>query len=346
MSLSIRALLHNYAAAANRTFTHDRMNTVGASEIGKCIRQVSFAKIGAPIDRGYVDSYGARLRGVIIEDHYVVPGLRTTLPKGVELLYAGADQTTLVDGYLSATPDGLLVGVERDCLAWLGVPDIGSDCLVVEFKSIDPRVDLGVEKPEHSFQTQVQMGLLRAATQHQPNYALISYVDASFLDRIDEFAVKFDPAIYETAQRRAHLVMAETDPLHFLAEGKLAGGRECKYCPWASHCADISVAGMPPRERVELGENAEAELRGLRDAERVIAAQVEADSILHRQAQEEIKAFLKEVGTRHYNGDGWSVSWQSVKGRVSLDREAIADAGIDLEPFETPGRPGERLIVR
>ena len=58
--------------------------------------------------------------------------------------------------------------------------DIGADCLLLECKSIDPRVKLDAPKPEHRYQVIVQLGVVRETTEFQPRYAIISYIDASF----------------------------------------------------------------------------------------------------------------------------------------------------------------------
>ncbi|MEI6986543.1 MAG: hypothetical protein WCK65_10470 [Rhodospirillaceae bacterium] len=192
--------------------------------------------------------------------------IRARKPNGVELLFAGREQKTLIDGYLSATSDGLLVGVAADCLSHHGIPDLGSDTLVVECKSIDPRVSLKEAKGEHSGQTQVQMGLISHCTPHRPNFALISYADASFLDTITEFVVAFDPAVYAAAKDRARLIMLTEDPSKRLAEGKIAGGDECKYCSFKSGClaspaVRVHTSPQSLRGGAAVGANAIAHLK-------------------------------------------------------------------------------------
>lgn len=345
---SIRAALHGYAAAQTKTWGgHDRLSTVGASEVGQCLRKTWFSKNETAPDPDYVDRFGARLRGDLIEANYWVPALRAAL--GPRLLYAGEDQRTLVDGYLSATPDGLVVGAQRDCLAALGVEDIGpSTCFVVECKSLDPRADLhGAEKPEHSFQTQAQMGLVRHATVYKPEVALISYTDASFLDEVSEFAVRWDPKVYAAAKGRATRVMTAGDALVLPPEGKLSGANECRYCPWSSHCAAVTVAGVPAGGVVPpLGENAAGELRALRDAAVAASEAADAAAAAAAQTKEEIKRFLREQNSRGHKGDDWSVAWSTVKGRQSVDLEAVAVAGVDLSPFQKTGDPYDRLVVK
>ena len=344
-AISIKSMLDAHVAANGKTWAHDRDLTVGASEVGQCLRKTWFAKNGVDPDPDYVDRYGAKLRGDLIENHHWEPGIRAQLPDGVALLFAGADQKTLVDGYLSATSDGLLVGVSSDALSHHGVDDIGGDSLVVECKSIDPRVSLKVAKAEHEFQVHCQMGLIRHCTAYRPNYALISYTDASFLDDVTEFAIPFDPEIYAAAKTRATRVMTAAASQDLPPEGKLAGGGECRYCPHRSRCAGDTV-GAIPEDREPLGGNALAALKTLIDEEQAARVEKDATARRHAEAQERIKEFLREHRTRKVEGDNWSVAYFPVKGRLSLDRKAVEAAGIDLSPFETPGDPGERLTIK
>src|SRR5262249_29956621 len=126
----IAETLAEFAKATARTF-EGRENTIGASEVGQCARKVFFAKnTGDPVysassDEDYVDPWGAALRGRLFEDHFWVPALRARF--GSKLKYAGAEQQTFISGFLSATPDGLLIDQSQDMLASLGIADIGGD---------------------------------------------------------------------------------------------------------------------------------------------------------------------------------------------------------------------------
>jgi len=344
MKISVKEMADRYAASIEKTWSHDRLTTVGASEVFSCKRKVSYAKSAATPDPDYVDGYGAKMRGDLIENHFWEPAVRSQRPDGTELLYAGTDQQTLVDGYLSATSDGVLVGVARDCLAHMGIPDIGSDTLVVECKSIDPRVSLNEAKAEHSGQTQCQMGLIRHCTSLRPEYALISYTDASFLDKITEFAVKFDPAIYAAAQARAKEIMLAEDPAKLAPEGKIAGGADCKYCPFQSRCSEASVNSIP-REVTPIGANAMTQLACM--VEEVRAAERDADEATLRKetVRHKIKEFLVELNTRKITGNGFNISWSSIKGRKSFDRKAAEKAGLNLSLYDRDGDPSERLTI-
>ena len=342
--ISIKDMADRHVASNKKYWAHDRLSTVGASEAFLCARRIGFAKAETAPDLDYEDRYGARVRGDLIENHFWEPAVRGQKPDGVQFLFAGHEQKTLVDGYLSATSDGLLTGVGRDALAHLGIADIGSDTLVVECKSIDPRVMLKEAKAEHSGQTQVQMGLIRHCTPYRPEYALISYADASFLDSISEFAVRFDPAVYQAAKDRARLIMATEDPTLLAPEGKIAGGGECRYCPFKARCQGATVASIP-RDNVAIGANAMAHLKALVEQHEQAGREAETAEHSREQAREQVRVFLRELGTRKVEGDGFSVSWFPVKGRKSLDRKAAEKAGIDFSPYEREGDPSERLTI-
>src|SRR6266566_8054050 len=107
-------VLDEYVAASGRKFK-GREKTVGASEVGQCLRKVWYVKNRTAPDSGHVDAWGARVRGTLHEDKFLVPALRRKF-KG-KLLYAGTQQHTWSSGFLSATPDGLLVDQAKNFLA-------------------------------------------------------------------------------------------------------------------------------------------------------------------------------------------------------------------------------------
>jgi hypothetical protein len=119
----IAEALAEYAKTTARNFL-GRENSVGASEVGQCARKIFFAKnagdsdYGARSDDDYADHRSAALRGRLFEDHFWVPGLSARF--GAKLLYADDQQETFVSGFLSATPDGLLIDQSHNVLASLG----------------------------------------------------------------------------------------------------------------------------------------------------------------------------------------------------------------------------------
>src|SRR6185369_12607643 len=81
----IRELLHAYGSNLRRQFAHDRLNTLGSSEAGRCARASAFAKLEVPPDPDFVEGWGAALRGSVIEDSFWVPGLRANRPPAAPL---------------------------------------------------------------------------------------------------------------------------------------------------------------------------------------------------------------------------------------------------------------------
>ena len=179
----IREALDAYATGLQREFAHDRVQTIGASEVGQCARKVFWLKNegdhahAAPRDEGYVDGWGAHLRGTMFEDHFWAPAMVARF--GDALKFVGPKQRTFTSGFLSATPDGLVV--EAD------------DCYLIECKTLDPRARLDGPKPEHAFQVQVQLGLVRETTEYRPTRAIISYADTSFWNEVRETSSPLTP---------------------------------------------------------------------------------------------------------------------------------------------------------
>jgi hypothetical protein len=349
----IAKALNEFAAATARTFEL-REQTVGASDVGRCARAVYFEKnegdpdFGAPRNPDAVDGWGARLRGTIFECHVWEPALRAKF--GERLLFAGAQQETFALGFLSATPDALLTALDSDVLASLGVPDLGGDgSLILECKTIDPRTRLEGPRLAHVYQAQVQLGLIQALTRHRPEYALISYTDASFLDLTREFPIQRDPAIFETAQRRASQVLTAQSAAALPPEGWIAGGKECERCAFSRACGNMRAA-VPTETAPEVIPEFAAEIVALAREAKRCEAELETATAALRATQHEIKERLTAGNVRRVVADGVSVLWSAVKGRPSYDmpaiREAAAAAGIDLTKHERTGDPSDRLVIQ
>jgi hypothetical protein len=328
-----------------KTWQHDRSKTVGASEIGQCERRIWYVKQKHDQDDDFIQRWGASARGDLIEANVFVPALRKKY--GDKLKFAGDEQHTIEGKHLSATPDSLLVGMSRSVLKHLGVDNIGSDCLVVECKSIDPRVNLTEAKHQNIMQAQVQMGLIRETTKYQPNYALLAYIDASFHDTVTEFAIAFDEAIFEAAKTRALNILMARSAKELKPEGYIKGGRECEHCPYIKSCgierhnlpfAKYTADEVPKQFRAEIVDAVRAanKMRKVRDsADKAFLA-----------AQEEIKERLREKGIRQIKN---VLSWIEVKGVKRYDMQALAKAaklqGFDIEKFAKPGAPTSRLTL-
>ena len=257
----VAAALTSYALAMERPF-EARSQTIGASEVGRCARQLFYLKNEGDPTRGarrnpdYADRWrGAAARGATFERHFWVPALHATY--GDRLLFAGEQQQTFVHGFLSATPDGLLVGLADDALAYLGVASLGGDgSVLLECKSVDPRTRLTEPKLSHVYQVQVGLGLIRARTSHRPEFALVSYANASDWTDTREFAVERDPAIFDVARARALKILTAMFAEALPPEGQTAGGKECGWCPFSNACLGAPRPSVPESKQatVTVGE--------------------------------------------------------------------------------------------
>lgn len=348
----IKRALDQYAAASNKDWALDRGLTLGASAVGQCCRKVWFEKNSDDPDSPqpdpeFVDSYGAKVRGSVIEESFWVPALRHTY--GDKLIWAGSDQKTLVLDLLSATPDGLLVDQPRDALAHLGVADIEGSEVVVESKSLDSRFNVdNLPKIENAYQVIVQIGLIRALTRFKPTYGVISYIDAGWWDVCHEYVVKFDPAVFETAKLRARDIMLAQSANDLKPEGMIAGGKDCNYCAFTRACG-AARASFVPREEKPL-DPATTDLIA-NQAKLVSALEESAGNYASaaRTAKARLRDMLAEAGTRRVEGEGVKIRWTSTKGRAGFNnaalKEAAAAAGIDLTQFETRGAEGDQLVI-
>lgn len=343
----IDEIFAEHVKATERTFDQDRSLTVGASEVGRCARQVWWLKHGAEPDADYANTWGARVRGSIFESAFWAPALRRRFRH--KLKYAGTAQITLTSGLLSATPDGLVVDQPRDVLAPL-IPDIGEGCcFLAECKTADPRTNLANPKSEHVFQLQVQLGLVRAKTTFQPEYAILTYTDASFWHEMRVFVIKFDQAIFGQAIARASRIMKAATFDELQPEGWIAGGRECEYCPYARPCGH-DRADVPKAEIVETNTQFAAEVADLAYEAKQYEEDVDTATERLREAQNAIKERLKEHGVRKIKSGDIAVTWSAVKGRKAYNNGAIHEAaiakGVDIEQFSTVGEPTDRLLIK
>lgn len=348
MKLDFAKIFADYVAATQKKWAHDRSKSVGASEAFGCLRATWFKKRGSEFgftpDEDAKESWGATRRGDLIENYHVVPAVSGHLPTG-RLLYAGEDQETLFAGYNSATPDGIIAGLDRDALADYGIPDIKSDCIMLEIKSIDPRVNLRREKDIHRGQTQVQMGLVRETTDFRPHYAVILYIDASFFDDMDIFVVEFDPEVWSAGKLRAETVFTVSDPAEIMPEGKIGG--DCEHCKFTSACALVTTGSIPKDRAKELEQETIAEFEPLMAEYQEAQDAAKAAEKRFEEAKAAIKAQLLVADSKRVKGKGWSVSWYSQNGRKTLDTEKLKEAlGVEtLDDYTSVGDPFDVVRV-
>lgn len=349
-------IFSKYVATNQKQWEHNRSLTVGASEVFSCIRKAFFDKRGAELgftpDDDYVEDWGAASRGNLIENYHVVPAIRDHMPANLKVLYTGDDQKTLVLDKTSATPDGLITGLPKNCSVQIiggtqdiTIDNIESDCIVLELKSIDPRATLVEERRKHNGQTHMQLGLFRENTPHKPVYSIVLYIDASFLSKVTPFVVKFDPELYQHGKERARAVWETDDPVSLIPEGIFDDG--CKFCKWRRACGSTTANGIPKYD--DESEDATPETIAKLDvlvkehkaaADAAIAAEKTA-----QYAKEAIKSFLLTTNRRKIQGPEWTVTWYSQSGKTSYDTKAMEKAGIDLSPFEKTGAEFDVLRV-
>lgn len=347
-ALAFDSMFQAFSDANEKEWKYDRNASVGASEAFGCLRKAHFKKFQYEPDDGYTADWGAAKRGDIIENHFAVPAIQAILPEGATFLYAGDDQETFRVGRLSATPDGLVIGVARDALAELGVDDIEVGEFLTEFKSFDPRANPTEPKPIHAGQVQVQFGLVHALTDYRPEYAIIIYMNASFLSDIRVFVIKRDPKIFDAAIERAKQVFAAEDPADLRAEGKLSG--ECNLCEFTEECAFAQGEATPKKKRNIEDQEILDRLALLSQRQKGFAA-AEKDAKQNKSVvDEEIKELLRDNETKGAGDERFSISLSWCSGKKSLDTLALAadlaEKGMDIADYQREGNGYERLSVK
>jgi hypothetical protein len=345
----IKNSLDKYAKSLERTFAHDRSKTIGASEIGQCARKMAALKHGGVEAEDLSANYGAHLRGTIMENHFWAPAMKADY--GTNLLFAGDKQRTFVSGKLSATPDGVVMGA-KNVIRLVGAKKAKGESILTECKTIDPRVDLKKEKSEHMFQVSVQIGLVREAKlKHrgvpiQPEMGVISYVDASFWNEVDEFIIPFDEKVFLAAKARADLIFKTKKWTDLPPEGYITGGAECEYCPFAKPCGVQRRGDFEAEQNAELDPQYVAEVTDACVAYSEIKKRAEAADEEKKAAAEKIKGLLRDKKVRKIPK---IVNWILAKGRDNWDmpalRKAAEEKGVEVEKFCTAGEPSDQLRV-
>lgn len=347
------AIFNGYIASTQKKWAHDRTKTVGGSEVFGCIRKAWYSRHDTPKDPDYKESWGATRRGDLIENYHVVPAMEWGAANlGYKIDYTGADQQTLfIDGVpMSVTPDGLIHDIPRNWLERYGIPDIKSDCVMFEIKSIDPRVDLSEEKAIHHGQTQIQMGMVRESTKFKPNYAVIYYVNASFFDDTSVFIVEWDPNKYEVAKKRAHAVYETESPNLLPREGRIDDS--CKYCQFNVVCFQTMVDNFPAemskeeeKRRKKDGANPAmiAKLTDVMDRAHKSRANKKKAEKENEGVKEELKMILREFGERRAKDGNWSLAYSLQGGRKTLDKDRIEVAFVEMQRLIDEAGLAEKL---
>ena len=309
---------------AQKDWGFDRLQYLNSSEADNCIRWLWYDRNGY---EGEEQEWGYAWRGHMAEE-YVVRCLQAR--NDVATAFMGDRQISYQDDdrRLSATPDGEL-SIEEG--PWVGL----------EVKSIDPRTNTtNLPKDEHITQFKIAMAL---RNQSNPKLAPLMegrliYIDASNYNAIIEFTVQAgdDKLLDQYAKKAAKIYRTKTaDSLD--REGKRDGG--CTYCPHKEVCG-VELDASQGRQRVRRGsgiDQAAREYMAIKEAQEAAAQRLDG-------LKEDIKTGLQGRG-KVIVGD-IEVTLQTVKGRETLDKKAVAAAGIDLSPFTKVGAPSERLTLK
>jgi len=347
-ALDFNGMFQAFSDSNEKEWKYDRNASVGASEAFSCLRKVHFKKFQYDPDDDHEQDWGAAKRGDIIENFFAVPATQAIMTEGAELLYAGEEQETLRKGRLSATPDGLATGLDPDALTQLGIDDILTEDLVIEYKSFDPRANIKEAKEIHVGQVQVQMGLIHELTEFRPEYAVIVYFNASWLSDIRPYVVKRDPKIYEAAKQRAKMIFAAENPVDLMAEGKISG--ECNLCEFTQECAFTTGENFPKAKRKIEDPAVLDRLAILAGRQKEYAATMKDSEHEKKLVEAEIKEILREHDTKGVGDDRFTISNSWCAGKKSLDTLALAadlqEQGKSIDDYQTEGNGYERLTVK
>lgn len=353
----------SYALTLRAGFGHDRQKTVGASEIGQCIRKTVYGKLGLAPDDDVPPDTGFTVRGNIMEDAWSAPMLEHWAAcNGGQMLHGGqSNQITLKGGKvpLSSTPDGLCIGMPRDILARdpffaFTVQDIGpSHAVVPEIKSIDPRYNQSkLPKVPHVPQVVAQIGLIRRSDMGvKPDWGFVFYCDASDYFKVKAWPVEYKDSEFKSLVKRADLIMRTDDPNKVPPEGKMKGGSDCTECPWARQCLGYlpylsgSDAREPTKDEVAQVEKLASRVRSLEEKE---------DKAKKARLSAEADLYLKmgEVKRRFVQGTKFKVVARVTASQMRTDAKKLVELATrlgaskeEIEACKSATREGTALSV-
>ena len=185
----------------------DRQKYMTSSESGRCERQIKFRQESAAVP---FTKWGYAERGKLIED-WAAYLIRESLHYNEDhrIMFTGTAQVSFVDGNQSGTPDGVMIDV------------LGNDAIMLEIKSIDPRANWEkLPKTDHVSQVTQNADLVNRSTfPYEITHTAIIYIDASNLQRREEFVEDFDPHHAKMLRVKADRIAAAKSPAHLKAEG-------------------------------------------------------------------------------------------------------------------------------
>jgi hypothetical protein len=203
-------------------------------------------------------------------------------------------------------------------------------------------------KAEHARQANQQLGLVRELTEWKPEFCLIMYVNASFMDDVTEFVIPFDAELFKRQHARADKVLGTATARELPPEGWIKGGKECDHCPFEDACIALRT-DVPAESEKKAEPQFVAEIRELALAERDLDTRISALDEQKREMQIQIKDRLREKKLRGIKEADITVSWYPVKPRITFDADALRAgaeaAGFNLAPYEKVGNPGDGLRI-
>lgn len=321
---------------------------LSASEMNKCLRMAWFAKFGRTGIKAF-ETNGYAERGDAVEA-WIVNRIAVLREQGYELRYTGEDQRSFYEdiSHLSGTPDGLMT-VPND-----GVDGIEDRHILLEFKSIDPRVNRrNLPKKAHIMQTQVNMYLVSLCLGIEVKEARLLYIDASDFGRQEEYIVHYHPDYIDVAKQRAIQLFGAPSADDTEPEGLKTG--DCDTCKFGALCSamvDTTKAAMKAGASTGFFADALDNTQGLTNAEMdklttflELYDASDAVEFKLKEAKNEARAIVLDHGGVVHVGEA-KISVGVQAGKTSFDMKAAEAAGLKLDPFKKVGAPFTVMTVK
>lgn len=196
----------------------------------------------------------------------------------------------------------------------------------------------------------MQMGLIREQTDYHPEYAVLLYVNASWLSDIRIFVIAYDDAVYRIGRERNEKVFSENDPGLFASEGKLDS--LCDYCQFKKSCQEVTKKRVPNPRKMLTKKEVDAQDTGMVDS--LTPLVLERNSLkkdskeLEKQLEDLNEAIRQELiagNTSRAQGDNWKVNYTAQAGRRTLSKALMIEGGLDPEKYMQEGGGFEKLTV-
>jgi hypothetical protein len=334
--------MHDRFGYVPKKWAHKRHLFASASQIGLCAKKQKYMmeRGGVVIDDDRPEAWGVFARGDTSEEWHVGVCHRAQLDQfggpetGLKFQFLGEDQITVIDDArrLSATPDGIM---------WLrGEP------ILLEFKSIDPRVTLDGPKDQHRRQVLFGMGLMNDVHEIKPRRALIVYLDCSNYAVISTFLVDYDEVEIGALIDRAMLI--HNTPLdEVTAEGAVFNTGECGNCQFAAMCKEgVAAKAETLDEDTRFDEETLELIDELADKRWRAMHKENLAKIDKDDSTGKIRMMLDGANAAYAMTERYSIRQSHVAGRETCDwKRAIAD-GVDLSDYVSRSNGSVRLSVR